>query len=155
MGNWSYDVLDDFTNPDGQISSITNLNNFEAVHKDFAINWLLDDREDRHKGASLFNIEFGRSSSYYANRTFEPQWKRSPEEILPINRTEDITKSYDLCDESYQCRFDYAMSLNWDMALATKFAHDNYTKIRNTNSRRGKVSIITQKVNFQEISKKS
>jgi hypothetical protein len=86
LGNWSYDIIDDLTNPDGMLSSISNLNNFEAVHKDFAINWLLEDREDPYKGGSLFTREFGRTASYYANRTFEPEWRRTPEEILPPNR---------------------------------------------------------------------
>lgn len=92
MGNWSYDVTDDFMNPDGQLFPLTNansesgLNNFELVHKNFAINWLLEDREDRDKGGALFTREFGRTSSYYANRTFEPEWRRTPLEILPPNR---------------------------------------------------------------------
>lgn len=86
MGNWSYDITDDFTNPDGIIAGVSNLNNFETVHKDFAINWLLEDREDPHKGGALFTREFGKTASYYANRTFEPEWRRSPDDILPANR---------------------------------------------------------------------
>ena len=86
MGNWSYDITDDFTNPDGIIAGVSNLNNFETVHKDFAINWLLEDREDPNKGGALFTREFGKTASYYANRTFEPEWRRSPDDILPTQR---------------------------------------------------------------------
>ena len=56
------------------------------MHKDFAINWLLEDRTDDKKGEPLFNRENARSASYYANRTFEPEWRRIPEDILPPNR---------------------------------------------------------------------
>ncbi|XP_011501466.1 PREDICTED: protein mesh [Ceratosolen solmsi marchali] len=136
LGNWSNDIIDDLTNPDGLLSSISNLNNFEAVHKDFAINWLLEDREDSYKGGSLFTREFGRTASYYANRTFEPEWKRTPEDILPSNRTVDIIRAHDLCGDSYQCQYDYAMSLNRDLAHFTRNYYDTFTQIRATNSRR-------------------
>lgn len=86
LGNWSYDIIDDLMNPDGTFASISNLNNFEAVHKDFAIKWLLEDKEDKLKGAALFTREGGRSGSYYTNRTFEPEWRKTPEDILPANR---------------------------------------------------------------------
>ena len=86
MGNWSYDILDDFTNPDGHIAPIGNLNNFERVHKDFSINWLLEDSEDNEKGGALFTREFGRTASYFANKTFEPEWRSRPNDILPSNR---------------------------------------------------------------------
>ncbi|XP_015599243.1 protein mesh isoform X2 [Cephus cinctus] len=136
MGNWSHDITDDFTNPDGTLASVSNLNNFERVHKDFAINWLLEDREDPNKGAALFTREFGRTASYYANRTFVPEWKRTPAEILSANRSRDISRAYDLCGDSYQCQFDYALSLNRDMAHFTRNYYDTYTQIRTINEER-------------------
>lgn len=36
MGNWSFNKQDDFTLPDGRTVTV-NLNNFESVHRDFAI----------------------------------------------------------------------------------------------------------------------
>lgn len=61
---------------------------------------LLEDRYERYKGGALFYREYGRTASYYANRTFVPQWDRIPEEIIPPNRYEfrsrnvEMRKSY-------------------------------------------------------------
>lgn len=78
--------MDDLQSPEGQQVPVSNLNHFETVHKDFAIHWLLEDKEDPDKGGALFTREFGRTASYYANRTFEPEWRKTPAEILPSNR---------------------------------------------------------------------
>lgn len=86
FGNWSHDITDDFTNPDGQLASVGNLNNFEDVHKNFAMNWLLEDKETENKGAALFTREFGRTATFFANRKFQPEFRRTPEEIIPPNR---------------------------------------------------------------------
>lgn len=38
FGNWSHDIIDDFTLPNGMMGSVgTNINNFESIHKDFAL----------------------------------------------------------------------------------------------------------------------
>lgn len=38
MGNWSFDVTDDFTLPDGTSAGVsTSMNSFESVHKNFAM----------------------------------------------------------------------------------------------------------------------
>lgn len=37
FGNWSFDIQDDFTRPDGQLAGVNQINNNEAVHKDFGI----------------------------------------------------------------------------------------------------------------------
>ena len=38
FGNWSHDVLDDFTLPNGMMAGVgTTMNNFESLHKDFAM----------------------------------------------------------------------------------------------------------------------
>lgn len=74
--------------PDGRQAALPSLNNFETTHKDFAIHWLLEDKENRYKGAALFTREFGRTASYYSNITFEPEWRKSPQDILPPNRYE-------------------------------------------------------------------
>lgn len=165
LGNWSHDLIDDLTTPDGLISSISNLNNFEAVHKDFAIKWLLEDREDPSKGAALFHRESGRTASYYNNRTFEPEWRKTPEEFLPTNRyvrkiyiffsknennmigtyfrSKDIERAHDFCGDSYQCQYDYAMSLNRDLAHFTRNYYDTWTQLRETNLRRSELSFYS------------
>lgn len=86
FGKWNFDIADDLINPDGQQVAASNLNHFETVHKDFAIHWILEDKEDDARGAALFKREFGRTSSYYFNKTFDPEWRRTPEEILSPNR---------------------------------------------------------------------
>ncbi|XP_008548218.1 protein mesh isoform X3 [Microplitis demolitor] len=136
FGNWSNDILDEFVLPDGRQVPYGNLDNFESLHKDFAINWLLEDRVDPYKGNSLFVPEFGRSASYYANRTFVPEWRRRPEDFLPIERNTDIKTARELCGDSYQCQYDYAMTLNRDLAHFTKNYHDTLTQIKAINSAR-------------------
>lgn len=91
FGNWSFDMSDDLTRPDGTIVQ-TNLNNFESVHRDFAMRWMLSDRETEGVGAGLFTREFGRTASYYANATFLPNFIREPRDFLPPNRTQDIER---------------------------------------------------------------
>ncbi|XP_043469976.1 protein mesh isoform X2 [Leptopilina heterotoma] len=136
MGNWSYDISDDLKNPDGSMAEIGNLNNFENVHNNFAINWLLEDAVDPLKGAALFNREFGKTSSHYANRTFKPEWKRNPEDFLNSTRIDDIDDAKRLCGDNYQCKYDYAMSLNRDLADFTKNYYNSWKNIRDTNSKR-------------------
>lgn len=82
MGNYSYDILDDLTTPGGMVLGIPNLNNFERLHKDFAIKWLLEDKESAGKGEALFTRINAESSSYFTNKTFEPEWRRSSRDIL-------------------------------------------------------------------------
>ncbi|KAK2579800.1 hypothetical protein KPH14_008682 [Odynerus spinipes] len=136
FGNWSHDITDDFTNPDGQLAAVSNLNNFEEVHKNFAMNWLLEDKEVENKGAALFTREFGRTATFYANRKFQPEFRRTPEEILPANRTEDRIRANALCGDSYQCKYDYAMTLNRDFAHFTKNYYDTYTQIKAINDKK-------------------
>ncbi|KAK0165466.1 hypothetical protein PV328_003974 [Microctonus aethiopoides] len=136
MGNWSNDVLDDFTLPDGRQVAFGNLDNFESIHKDFAINWLLDDKDDPDRGAALFKRDHGRTASYYMNRTYIPEWRKHPEEFLPPNRTVDVDRAHELCGESYQCQYDYAMTLNRDLAHFTKNYHDTLTQIKAINAKR-------------------
>lgn len=37
MGTWNWNMMDDFTLPDGRVVATTNLNNFESAHRDFAM----------------------------------------------------------------------------------------------------------------------
>ncbi|XP_031838730.1 sushi domain containing 2 mesh isoform X2 [Nomia melanderi] len=133
FGKWNNDMADDLITPEGQIISGTNLNHFETVHKDFALKWMLEDKEDDLKGGTLFTREFGRTASYFANRTFEPEWRKMPEDIIPTNRSYDLQRAHDLCGDTYQCQYDYAMSLNRDLAHFTKNYYDTYTQIRYIN----------------------
>lgn len=53
-------------------------------------------------------------------------------------RSHDIEMAIELCGDSYQCRYDYAMSLNRDMALIGKGFHDQFANIKAENMRPGK-----------------
>lgn len=97
---------------------------------------MLEDRTDKYKGASLFTYDFGRSTSYYANKTFLPEYRANPEDFIPSNRTDDINRAYELCADIYQCRYDYAVSLDRDMAHFTKNYYNTYTEIRKSTEER-------------------
>lgn len=64
--------------------------------------------------------EFGRTAAYYNDENFLPNYIREPADFLPSNRSFDIARSLELCQDSYQCRYDYGMTLNRDMAEFTK-----------------------------------
>lgn len=97
---------------------------------------MLADREKPGVGAALFTREFGRTASYYSNASFMPNFLREPRDFIPPNRTEDIERASELCGESYQCRYDYGMSLNRDLAYYTKFYYDKIVNIKATNDHR-------------------
>lgn len=135
--------MDDLTSPQGYQVPITSVNHSETIHRDFALHWMLEDKESKLLGAALFHREFGRTASYYANRTFEPEFRKYPSEILPPNRTYDINRAMDLCGDSYQCQYDYVMTLNRDLAHFTRNYYDSYTQIRALNKKESKsVTII-------------
>jgi hypothetical protein len=52
-------------------------------------------------------------------------------------RSHDIEKAIEICGDSYQCKYDYAMSLNRDMALIGKGFHDQFVNIKAENMRAG------------------
>jgi hypothetical protein len=47
---------------------------------------LIEDKEDPVKGVALFTREFGRTANFYANKTFLPEYRKSPQDIIPSNR---------------------------------------------------------------------
>lgn len=99
---------------------------------------MVEDNEDptSQKGRSLFYREFGRTSSYYTNKTFEPIFKGTPDDIIPQNRSVERERAKELCGTVYQCQYDYAMSLNRDLAHYTKNYLNSYTAIREESNKR-------------------
>ncbi|KAJ8947709.1 hypothetical protein NQ318_001548 [Aromia moschata] len=122
FGNWSFNQEDDFTLPDGnKVSIVSNINDMERVYNDFGSKWMVDDVLDSDKGRALFYREFGRSSANYNNKTFKPQFLMTPEDIIPANRSEQIARTYQICStKMYECYYDYAMTLNRDLAHYTQ-----------------------------------
>ncbi|XP_046806151.1 protein mesh [Lucilia cuprina] len=137
FGNWSFNPLDDFTLPNGQVLNLNpNDKDFKLIHNQWAMKWALADRDLPGLGAALFTREFGRTASYYSNASFVPNYKREPQDFLPSNRSYDIERAEELCGESYQCRYDYGMTLNRDLAHFTKNYYDSLVNIRALNSER-------------------
>lgn len=98
---------------------------------------ILEDRDEKNKGGALFFREYGRTASYYANRSFEPVFASTPELIIPANRSVDIEKANELCGDSYQCKYDYAVSLNRDLAFYTLQYQDGYVNTKKMSKQRG------------------
>lgn len=96
---------------------------------------MLSDRELPGVGAAMFTREFGRTASHFANASFVPNFIREPINFLPPNRSQDIQRASELCGESYQCRYDFGMSLDRDMAHFTKTYFDTAINMRATNER--------------------
>ncbi|XP_077292474.1 protein mesh-like isoform X2 [Arctopsyche grandis] len=135
FGNWSWEINDDFIRPDGTIVSV-NVADTQNIHNEFGKLWMLTDRMVEGRGSALFTREFGRTASYYNNATFLPNFVLEPRDFIPPNRTEDINKAAELCGGSYQCRYDYGMSLSRDMAHFTKNYYDSIVNIKELNSKR-------------------
>uniref|UniRef100_A0A0K8UMU0 Extracellular domains-containing protein CG31004 n=1 Tax=Bactrocera latifrons TaxID=174628 RepID=A0A0K8UMU0_BACLA len=135
FGNWSFNALDDFALPDGTVANL-NLNNFQQIYYNFGLKWMLADRNIPGVGTALFSRENGRTASYYSNASFVPNFVKEPQDFLPSNRSYDVERAEELCGESYQCRYDYGMTLNTDMAHFTKNYYDSLVNIRNLNSKR-------------------
>ncbi|XP_028136184.2 protein mesh isoform X2 [Diabrotica virgifera virgifera] len=122
FGNWSFNKEDDFTLPDGSRAAIVNnINDMERVYNDFGSKWMLEDVLDPQKGRALFHREFGRTSATYNNKTFKPQFLMNPEDFLPTNRSTDLKRISEICPlKLYECYYDYAMTVDRDLAHYTK-----------------------------------
>lgn len=92
---------------------------FEHLQKIY-ITGQLTDREQKDIGVALFTREYGRTAAYYNDNQFIPNFIREPADFLTANRSHDVNRALELCQDSYQCRYDYGMTLNRDMAEFTK-----------------------------------
>lgn len=133
FGNWSFNPLDDFTLPNGQVASI-NLNDMRSLYNNFGLKWMLTDRDVPNVGAALFTREFGRMASYYSNATFLPNFVMDPADFLPSNRSYDLERAEELCGECSQCQYDYAMTLDRDLAHFTKNYYDSLVNMQAENA---------------------
>lgn len=134
FGNWSFNALDDLVLPDGTVANV-NMNDFRQIYYNFGLKWMLADRNIPNVGTALFSRDNGRTASYYSNASFVPNFLKEPQDFLPSNRSYDVERAEELCGESYQCRYDYGMTLNADMAHFTKNYYDSLVNIRNLNSK--------------------
>jgi len=133
MGNWTFNMEDDFTTPDGEYKT-WNINtddvntDWEQLHNEFAKEWLLRDKEDKDRGKSLFFHENGRSANFYHEKNFLPEFSILPE--IPLNVTwVDADLVDDFCGDSYQCKYDYSTTLSREFAMFTKYYQDQFVNI--------------------------
>ena len=129
MGNWTFDIKDDFTLPDGHVGSILDTEALERTHRDFAMKWVVHDKEEEGIGKSLFTHNNGQSSNTFYDQYFEPEWDILPE--IPENVTwVDAQLVEETCGESYQCKFTYSTSLSREFSIFTKYYQDQFVNIR-------------------------
>ena len=83
MGNWTFDMDDDFTLPDGHVGAILDQSQIERTHNDFAMKWVVHDKYEEGIGKSLFTHANGQSSNTYFELGFEPEFDVLPE--IPEN----------------------------------------------------------------------
>lgn len=132
FGNWSTDLYDDFTLPDGTPGPSLDVNNLETLHNSFGMKWFVDDKSDPYRGKSLFYHENGRSSNFFYDVTFQPIFDVRP--LLPANYTSvNSTQIEQTCGNSYQCYYDYAVSLNRQYATYAKYYLDEIVNIKSNN----------------------
>ncbi|RZF47026.1 hypothetical protein LSTR_LSTR013817 [Laodelphax striatellus] len=138
FGNWNFDKFDDLLLPGGGSVNIpiNQPNTFREYHEQFAINWLLVDREEKEKGSSLFVHESGRTASYFADRGFQPEFRQTPQQIIPQNRSKEWALIDAFCGNSYQCKYDYAVSSDRDMAYYTLMYQAAFSQIKKTSQER-------------------
>jgi hypothetical protein len=57
--------------------------------------------------------------------------------VVFFDRSQDKLRARDLCGMSYQCKYDYVMSLNRDMAHFTLNYYNTHQEIKKVIDRRG------------------
>ncbi|KAK7080924.1 hypothetical protein SK128_016330 [Halocaridina rubra] len=128
FGNFTFDALDDLVLPDGTDGPQVMESNFKNIYEEFGLKWVLDDKEDPEKGKSLFFHNNFRSSNYYYDEYFEPEFEAFP--ILSINATTPMEEINKVCGDSYQCYFDFVVTLRRDFAIMTKYYQDQFVNIK-------------------------
>ncbi|XP_021954689.1 protein mesh isoform X2 [Folsomia candida] len=130
FGNWSGLIEDDFVLPDGSLGPTGNTNNLETMHNYFGQYWAIDEKETEEKGYSLFYHENGKTSSNYNDKLFRPNFYLDPRAIIPLNVTLKPEVVEDFCGTSYQCKFDYSMTLNKEYGHWTKYYQSQFVEMK-------------------------
>merc|ERR1711860_303241 len=105
------------------------MGDIERIHEDFAMKWVLHDKETDDIGKSLFTHNTGQSSNSFYDQYFEPEFDIEPE--IPENVTwVDAAMVEKVCGESSQCKYDYSVSLSYEFAIFSKFFQDEFINIR-------------------------
>lgn len=134
MGNWTFRMDDDFVMPDGTWKETWKYDvtsedlSWEEIYNNFALKWLVHDKETPELGKSLFNHQNGRSANSYHRKDFRPEFDNYPE--IPQNVTwvtDELVR--DFCGDSYQCKYDYATTLSKEFAMFSKYYQDQFINI--------------------------
>ncbi|XP_045479258.1 protein mesh isoform X3 [Harmonia axyridis] len=139
FGNWSFDITDDFTKPDGTKNPITvNINDMQNVYDNFGKLWMIDDSEDPTIGQSLFLNEYDRTAAFYNDLDFVPEFRMNIKDLIPTNISDYyIPLAYQACsNKDYQCLYDYAMTLDKDCAFFTTIFKSGLKEIREASKER-------------------
>ncbi|KAL3266307.1 hypothetical protein HHI36_010485 [Cryptolaemus montrouzieri] len=139
FGNWSFDITDDFTLPDGTIKAVSgNINDMQDVYDNFGMKWMIDDSDDPQKGSALFMNEYGRTAAFYNDYNFRPEFRMNIKDLIPDNRKNVTTEmAYRSCsNKDYQCLYDYVMTLNKDLAFFTTIFKSGLKDLRDSASKR-------------------
>jgi len=132
FGNWSFRADDDFVVPGNENPlPVSMANDSKALYTNFGQKWALDDSEGSEKGVSLFTHTNSRSASYYHDANFNPEYDMNP--VLSPNASLKMRDVDSVCGASYQCRYDYIVSLRRDVAVMTKFYQDQFINIRTSH----------------------
>ncbi|XP_022104835.1 protein mesh-like isoform X2 [Acanthaster planci] len=109
-GNWNGEENDDFERPDGTVLSTDAT--VQEIHYEFGQQWQIKPEN------SLFRYPAGKSPSDYSNEAFVPFfWSMSD----PIDN-----RVLNLCGNDTQCAFDFIVTGNENIAMATKEVVENF-----------------------------
>ncbi|CAL8070989.1 unnamed protein product [Orchesella dallaii] len=136
FGNWSGTMEDDLVLPDGSIANAASSKYLDYIHNQFAIHWMVDERQTDEKGYSLFYHENGKTSSSYNDRVFRPVMTNDIRQIIPYNVTLRAIDVEDYCGDSWPCKYDYAVTLNREYGRWAKNYQFQFVKLRDTELRK-------------------
>lgn len=81
----------------------------------------------------MFLREYGRTSDFYTDDQFQPNFIKEPRDFLLKNQSDAIQIATELCDKSYQCRYDYGMTFDEDVAVNTRWFYESLMQSQEIN----------------------
>ncbi|XP_054262064.1 protein mesh isoform X2 [Macrosteles quadrilineatus] len=144
FGVWDFNPADDLTDSQNISYPVTwgpgfsnkqPATSFQGVYQ-FANSWRLEDKEKQSVGGSLFVHEYTRSASYYSDPAFLPDMSSVLTNMYSTSvqtydpRAADAAQAKALCGDSFQCQYDYFMSLNKELASTSLLYQGNFLSIR-------------------------
>ncbi|XP_014666828.1 PREDICTED: protein mesh-like [Priapulus caudatus] len=119
FGTWSDKTDDEFRTAAGTlVRPSTN----REIFYDFGETW-------RIPGTTMFTYKPGKSSMYYYEESFEPEFAEN--DVIPLhpNATMDMNGVLAVCGGNNFCKYDYIMSGDRYLASGTKVVHETYERM--------------------------